>query len=156
MTAHIFIPRSDFALYLGALSKIDMNTGEILLRKINAIPEEFVKKGYDHIGDISWHNGLIYAPVEDLQEEQPLVLLYDAETLEYTGTYFELDNTYLPDGIPWCTVDADNGYLYASPFKNVTCIVAFNLSDELFAHYSLKRRNNKGSGQPTILTESFM
>ncbi len=122
------------ALYLGALSKIDMNTGEILLRKINAIPKEFVKKGYDHIGDISWHNGLIYAPVEDLQEEQPLVLLYDAETLEYTGTYFELDNTYLPDGIPWCTVDADNGYLYASPFKNVTCIVAFNLSDMSFSH----------------------
>jgi glutamine cyclotransferase len=122
------------SLYMTCLAKIDMNTGEFLLKKMSAVPEEFIKKGYDHIGDISYYNGFIYAPVEDLPEEFPLVLLYDAETLEYTGTYYELDPTYLPDGIPWCTVDAENGYLYTSPFHDADNIVAFNLSDLSFSH----------------------
>lgn len=117
---------------LCGLAKIDMETGEIVQQSISALPKEFKDKGYDHIGDIAVKDGIIYAPVEDKAEEYPLVLLYDAETLEYTGTYYEMDATYLTDGIPWCAVD-DN-YLYASPINHPEQIAVFNLSDMSFSH----------------------
>lgn len=131
---YLYSSGSIASMYMTCLAKIDMNTGEILKKNMGAVPFEFIQKGYDHIGDISYYNGYIYAPVEDLPEEYPMVMLFDAETLEYTGIYYELDPTYLPDGIPWCTVDAENGYLYTSPFHDADNIIAFNLSDLSFSH----------------------
>lgn len=122
------------SVYMTGLAKINMSTGRFLLKNLTALPREFTKLGYDHIGDISYYDGYIYAPVEDLEEEYPLVLLFDALTLQYTGISYEMDSTYLPDGIPWCTVDPDNGYLYTSAFNNPDKIVAFNLSDMSFSH----------------------
>ena len=67
---------------------IDKATGEVIKENLDALPSEFKKLDYDHIGDISVQNGIIYAPVENKPETDPLVLLYDAETLEYTDTYY--------------------------------------------------------------------
>lgn len=117
---------------IGSLAKIDMESGEIVMQSLFALPDEFRDMGYDHIGDIAVQDGIIYAPVEDKAEEQPLILLYDAETLEYTGTYYELDGKLLTDGVPWCAVDEN--YLYASLFNHPECIVAFNLDDMTFSH----------------------
>lgn len=117
---------------LCALAKIDKTTGEIVKKSLSVLPKEFKDKGYDHIGDIAVQNGIIYAPVEDKAEKYPLVLLYDAETLEYTGTYYELNAEYLTDGIPWCA--ADENYLYASPINHPEFIAAYNLSDMSFSH----------------------
>ncbi len=120
------------SLKIGGLAKIDITTGEVTDSNILALPQEFRDKDYDHIGDISVQNGIIYAPVEDKAEKYPLVLLYNADTLEYTGKYYELDATYLTDGIPWCATDEN--YLYASPINTPNKIAVYNLSDMTFSH----------------------
>lgn len=121
------------AFYMTALAKIDAASGEVVEKNLSALPIEFTKKGYDHIGAISLYGDTIYAPVEHKSNADPLVLLFDKNTLEYTGTYYAIDQTYLNDGIPWCAVDADNGLLYTSPFHHSDYILAYNLEDMSFA-----------------------
>lgn len=120
------------ALYMTALAKIDLQSGEVVSKNLSALPIEIVKKGYDHIGAISLYGNTIYAPVEHKSEKDPLVLLFDKNTLEYTGKYYALEQTYLPDGIPWCAVDGDNGLLYTSPFHHANYILAYKLEDMSF------------------------
>lgn len=120
------------AVQICSLAVVDMESGEIIKENLDALPDEFKELNYDHIGDISVQNGIIYAPVEDKAEEQPLVLLYDAETLKYTGVYYELHATYLTDGIPWCA--ADGNYLYTSEFNNPERIVVYNIDDMSLSH----------------------
>lgn len=117
---------------LCCLAKIDKATGEIINQKIDVLPTEFKKNYYDHIGDISVENGKIYAPVEGVSGSNPYVLIFDADTLEYTGTYYELDAEYLTTGMPWCATD-DN-YLYSSTFHNPEYIAVYNISDMSFSH----------------------
>ncbi len=117
---------------LCCLGIIDKATGEIVKENLDALPQEFKDKDYDHIGDISVQNGIIYAPVENKPETDPLVLLYDAETLEYTGKYFAVDWEFLKDGIPWCATDEN--YLYTSQFNNAERIVVYNIDDMSFSH----------------------
>lgn len=119
-------------IQLCCLGVIDKETGEIVKENLDALPQEFKNLEYDHIGDISVQNGIVYAPVENKPETDPLVLLYDAETLEYTGTYYAVDWEYLKDGIPWCATD-DN-YLYASQFNDAERIVVYNIDDMSFSH----------------------
>lgn len=119
-------------IQLCCLGIVDKATGEIVKDALDSLPQEFKDKDYDHIGDISVQNGIIYAPVEDKTETQPLVLLYDAATLEYTGIYYELDATNLTDGIPWCATDGN--YLYASQFNDADKIVVFNIDDMTLSH----------------------
>ena len=120
------------AFKAAGIAKIDKKTGEIIAANYFALPNDLRKLGYDHIGDITVANGYIYAPVEDVDEIQPLVLLYSADTLEYTGVYYELDNTYLPDGIPWCA--NDENYLYTSAYHDADKLLAFNIDDMSFSH----------------------
>lgn len=120
------------AVKLCCLGIIDKATGEVLVQNLDALPQEFKDKDYDHIGDISVQNGIIYAPVENVAETDSLVLLYDAETLEYMDTYYAVDCTYLTDGIPWCATDEN--YLYTSEFNNPERIVVYNIDDMSFSH----------------------
>ena len=114
------------------LGIIDKESGEVVKENLDALPSEFKKLDYDHIGDISVQNGIIYAPVENKPETDPLVLLYDAETLEYTGTYYAVDWTYLKDGIAWCATDEN--YLYTSQFNEADKLVVYNIDDMSFSH----------------------
>ncbi len=101
----------------------------------SAIPKEIKEKyNSDHIGGISYYDGKIYAAVEDDTDTYNLIVIYDAETLEYTGEYYDLGTEYLDDGIPYCAVDAENGYLYTSPFHETDFILAYNLNDMTFSH----------------------
>lgn len=113
------------------LAKFDKNM-KCIDRRANAVPKEFYEKyGSNHIGGIDCANGYIYAPVEgDIDGEGYLynfILLYDCETLEYTGIYYDLTSDRLTDGIPWCAVDGENGYLYTSKFDGVTEILQYDL-----------------------------
>ena len=73
------------------LGKADIETGEIFLITTNAIPDELEDMGYDHIGGLSCHDGIVYAAVEDGPDyERSCIVLYDAETLKYTGKYYPL------------------------------------------------------------------
>ncbi|MDD6462809.1 MAG: hypothetical protein PUF57_02435 [Clostridiaceae bacterium] len=81
-----------------------------------------------HIGGISYYNGYIYASLEDSKQWQhPVIALYDAETLEYTGICHEVSSEILTRGIPWVAVDAENGFIYASHSKTVEEIYCFDL-----------------------------
>ncbi len=113
------------------LVKFDENM-KCIEKKSNAVPKEFYEKyGSNHIGGIDCANGYIYAPVEgEIDGEGYLynfILLYDCETLEYTGTYYDMTSEYLTDGIPWCAIDREKGYLYTSKFDGVTEILQYDL-----------------------------
>ena len=121
-------------LGLSGLAKWDAETMELVCKNDNPIPEYYKDLyGSDHVGGISYYDGKIYAAVENKAEDFPLVVTYDAETLEELEVY-KLPNTDLPDGIPWCAVDGDNGYLYCSPFNETDYILAFDLETMEFSH----------------------
>jgi hypothetical protein len=82
--------------------------------------------GDNHIGDIDYYDGLIYAPVEDGGEsagplqlnnpeyQAPHVALYDARTLLYTGVSYPLDVGISEAGVPWVAVDARRRQVYTA------------------------------------------
>ncbi|MCR5042168.1 MAG: glutaminyl-peptide cyclotransferase [Clostridia bacterium] len=119
------------AINFTGLAKFDL--GMKCVKKVkNAVPKEFYEKyGSNHIGGIDCAGGKIYASVEGKIKGQGYVynfiLLYDCETLEYTGTYYDLTSDYLTDGIAWCAIDRDAGLLYTSKFKDVTEILRYDL-----------------------------
>lgn len=113
-----------------SLEKVDIETGDILALNISAIPEELSEKfGSAHIGGIGYANGYIYAPVEDSKVwEHPLIAVYDAKTLEFTGEYRELSTERHTRGVPWCFADAENGVLYAGDSRNNAQAYRYNLN----------------------------
>jgi hypothetical protein len=56
----------------------------VLARNEQAIPEDLLAEGFDHIGDIDVEGGTIYAPLEqgDYDAMRQLMVRYDAATLE--------------------------------------------------------------------------
>ncbi len=122
------------AFGVAGFAKWDAETFEQVAVNTKAIPEKYVNThDSDHIGGISYYDGKIYAAVENEAEDFSLVITYDTETLQPVDSY-KMPNEYLPDGIPWCAVDADNGYLYCSPFNEVDYIVACDLETMEFSH----------------------
>lgn len=120
---------------MNGLSKRNVSDFSVVKTKLGAIPEQYVEEhGSNHIGGISYYNGLIYAAVENGPDDFPLVITYDCETLEAVDVY-EMPLEMLPNGIPWCAVDAENGLLYCSPFRNVEAIPAFDLETLEFVRY---------------------
>ena len=122
---------------------IKMNTG--------AVPREFTEKyGSNHIGGIDCAGGYIYAPVEgkiDGEYKYNFILLFDCETLKYTGIFYDLTSGHLTDGIPWCAVDRENGWLYTSQYDNVTEILRYRLEDmELLCTIPLEEELNRIQG----------
>lgn len=122
------------AFGVAGLAKWDAETFEQVTVNKDAIPEDcrYVFDS-DHIGGISYYNDKIYAAVENEAEDISLIITYDTKNLEPIDIY-NIPNDYLPDGIPWCAVDADNGYLYCSPFNETNYIVACDLETMKFSH----------------------
>lgn len=112
------------------LGKADMETGEIIRLTTNAVPAELKEKGCNHIGGLSYHDGMVYAAIEDGPDYlNSFIALYDAETLEYTGIYYELPHELHIEGVPWCAVDAERNYLYTAEWSNATVLNVFSLDD---------------------------
>ncbi|MBQ8210153.1 MAG: hypothetical protein IJZ35_06205 [Clostridia bacterium] len=112
------------------LGKADMETGEITLVNVSPIPQELKDKGCNHIGGLSYYNGYVYAAVEDGPDYlNSFIVLYDAETLEYTGVYYELPHELHILGVPWCAVDVENNCLYTAEWENATVLNVFSLDD---------------------------
>lgn len=112
-----------------ALVKIELDNTTVYAYNYEPLTDELTAQyNSKHIGGISYYNGYIYASLEDSKVwEHPVVALYDAETLEYTGICHEMPNDILTRGIPWVAVDADNGLLYASHSKTVEELYCFDL-----------------------------
>ncbi len=112
------------------LGKADMESGEIFLINTNAIPDELQEKGCNHIGGLSYYNGYVYAAVEDGPDYlNSFIVLYDADTLEFSGKYYELPHELHIEGVPWCAVDAERNYLYTAEWTNATVLNVFSLDD---------------------------
>lgn len=112
-----------------SLEKTDLDCRKILAVNTDAIPAQ-LKENYSskHIGGISCCEGIIYAGVEDSKEwKHPLVVLYDAETLEYTGEFHEISTDIQKRGIPWVSADGENGILYTGDSRNYDEIFKFDL-----------------------------
>jgi len=112
-----------------SLVKIGFDNQTVYACNYKALTDEIVEKyGSKHIGGISYYNGFIYASLEDSKIwSHPVIALYDAQTLEYTGQAHELPNSILTRGIPWVSVDAVNGLLYSSYSKTAEVIYCFDL-----------------------------
>ncbi|MBQ6707704.1 MAG: hypothetical protein IJM97_01995 [Clostridia bacterium] len=113
------------------LEKVSLDNSKILAADFSAIPDEIAEKyNSKHIGGISYYDGIIYAAVEDSKEwNHPLILLYDAETLEFTGTYYELSTKHHIKGVPWVIVDGENKIAYAGDSKQHNKIFMYKLEN---------------------------
>ncbi len=120
------------ALNLNALAKFTFEDMEIVDSAINPLPDECSDRGNDHIGGISCYNGKIYASVEDSDEYiYPCIVVFDCETLEPTGEVYNLPRDIFDDGVPWCAVDPETGYLYTSKWTNAEKIYVYNANDSM-------------------------
>lgn len=100
------------------LGKADMETGEISVVLTDAIPKELKAKGCNHIGGLSYYNGFVYAAIEDGPDyNNPFIALYDAESLKYTGIYYELPQELHIEGVPWCAIDVERNCLYTAEWR---------------------------------------
>lgn len=110
------------------LVKTELDCKTAVLRNADALPDEFVENyGSAHIGGISYYNGKLYCAVEDSKVWQhPLILVYSAYTLEYTGEYYELDPERHTKGLPWVCVDPDTGIIYCAARDNATALMRYD------------------------------
>ena len=111
------------------LVKIAFDNQTVLAYNYEAIPEELAETyGSAHIGGISYCDGYIYAPLEDSKVwEYPIIAVYDAETLEFTGEYKVISNEILTRGMSWLSCDEENGLIYSSHSKEATELYCFDL-----------------------------
>lgn len=117
------------AVNLTAIAKYDAQTLELVDKNINPLPAVCSKRGNNHIGGISYYNGKIYAPVEGGGVVEACIVVFDAETLEATGEVYDLPNADFPDGVPWCAVDSETGYLYASKWSLTGKIYVYDVNN---------------------------
>ena len=101
-----------------------------------AIPQHLKDDyGLAHIGGISYSkvDNCIYAGLEDSKVwKYPVVAVYDADTLKFTGRYYILDNTRHTRGLPWVAVDNDNGLLIALDHsKNANELIFYDIAGNM-------------------------
>ena len=120
------------AINLTALAKFTFEDMDIVKSAVNPLPKEISKRGDDHIGGISYYNGKIYAAVEDSDEYiYPCIVVFDCETLKATGEVYNLPAEIYDDGVPWCAVDKETGYLYASKWSEAKSIYAYDINNNM-------------------------
>lgn len=127
---HYYTSGAITAVNITALTKLDMDM-ELVDVNFNPLPDKCKQRGNNHIGGISYYNGKIYAPVEGGDEVYACIVVYDAETLEATGEIYDLPNELYSDGVPWCAVDPDTGYLYASMWDETKVIHVYDVNDSM-------------------------
>lgn len=119
------------AVNISSLAKFTIDGMETVKTNHNPLPEVCKKRGNNHIGGISYYNGKIYAPVEGGEEVYACIVVYDAETLQHTGEIYDLPNELYPDGVPWCAVDKETGYLYASVWDDAKVIRVYDVNNAM-------------------------
>ena len=120
------------AIKLNALAKFTFDDMELVDSHINPLPDKCKDRDNDHIGGISCYDGKIYASVEDSEEYlSPCIVVFDCETLEPTGEIYDLPVDTYNDGVPWCAVDGETGYLYASKWTDINTIYVYDINDSM-------------------------
>ncbi len=120
------------ALNFTALAKIAVEDMEIKDVRINPLPDKCTDRGNNHIGGISVYNGKIYASVEGGEDSyNACIVTFDCDTLEATGEVYDLPNDLYDDGVPWCAVDTETGYLYASKWNDIKSIYVYDTNKNM-------------------------
>jgi len=120
------------SLDLTALAKFTVDDMEIVDSNVNPLPKECSERGDDHIGGISVYNGKIYASVEDSDDYiYPCIVVFNCDTLEPTGEVYDLPYEIYDDGVPWCAVDGETGYLYASKWNDIDKIYVYDINKSM-------------------------
>ena len=120
------------ALNFTALAKIAVEDMEIKDVRINPLPDKCTDRGNNHIGGISVYNGKIYASVEGGEDSyNACIVTFDCDTLEATGEVYDLPNDLYDDGVPWCAVDTETGYLYASKWNDIKSIYVYDINKNM-------------------------
>ena len=129
---YLYTSGSITAFNFTALAKFSFDDVEIRQTAINPLPDKCTQRGNNHIGGISYYNGRIYAPVEGGDICYACIVVYDAETLEPTGEVYDLPNENYDDGVPWCAVDGETGYLYCTDHsKQPTKLLVYDTANKM-------------------------
>ncbi len=113
------------------LAKFTVEDMELVCTKINPLPDICKDRKNDHIGGISYYNGKIYGSVEGPDEGYPCIVVFDCETLECTGEVYDLPIEIYDDGVPWCAVDQETGYLYASKWSDAETVYCYDVNNSM-------------------------
>ena len=91
-----------------------------------AIPDEWKARGFDHLGDIDVVDGLLYAPLEqpDNDKGQQAMLIYDAATLQYRSGIDVAQHH-----ASFVTVDADTGIAYTMDYFGGQALLRYDTRD---------------------------
>lgn len=122
-----------FAKYT-ALAKYEIDTMKRVKKKVFPVDWDLIKKGYDHIGGISYYDGKLYAGMESTDNKAlPCIAVFNADSLEYE-TSFELPRTWFPDGsVAWVAVNPQTGLLYCCAWDHAQTLHEFKI-DATMAH----------------------
>lgn len=108
----------------------DGKTMTPIVEKLQPMPAEVVKDGYNHLGGISTYNGKLYAAVEGGTKTKACVVVFNTSDLSPTGEVYYISEELLPTEIPWLAVD-ENGFLYASQWKETNDIHVFDVNNNM-------------------------
>ena len=115
-----------FAKYT-ALAKYEVGTMRRIQYKVFPVNWDLIKKGYDHIGGISYFNGKLYAAMESADSKAaPCIAVFNADSLSYETSY-DLPASWFPDGIAWVAVDPQTGLLYTAAKNDAASLHAFRI-----------------------------
>ena len=126
------------AINTTALAKFTVDDMSMVKARLNPLPDICEKRGNNHIGGISYYNGKIYASVEGGDTQWACIVVFDADTLKPTGEIYDLPNEKYEDGVPWCAVDPDTGYLYASMWDDAKTIYVYDVNNGMAPVKELK------------------
>jgi hypothetical protein len=100
---------------------------------VPGIPANLLAQGLNHIGDIDYYNGIIYASLDTTNGyTNGHVALYNASNLSYTGIVYELTgapSNPKKDIASWVAVDAKRHLGYGKEWQSGNTINVYNLQD---------------------------
>jgi hypothetical protein len=105
---------------------------------VPGIPPSLLRQGLNHIGDIDYDHGIIYASLDATDGySNGHVVLYDAVDLTYTGVAYELigaPSNPKNDIASWVAVDAKRNLGYGKEWQSGNTINVYSLPDWNFTH----------------------
>ena len=105
---------------------------------IPGIPAELLAQGLDHIGDIDYHDGIIYASLDTTAGyTNGHVALYNATDLSYTGVTYPLTGSPSNpknDIASWVAVDGLHNRGYGKEYQLGNTINVYHLDNWTFDH----------------------
>lgn len=103
--------------------------------QLAGIPPSLLSQGLNHIGDIDYANGVIYAALDETSTyRNPTIALFNATDLSYTGQSYKLTMPQTKDIASWVAVDTAHGLGYGKEWASSANINVYNLSDWSFSH----------------------